>query len=96
MNLLSMTSSVPNQKNVFGASENRFTALNALSDRDSEERIGHQKVFELTNITKSIFFSNSRSYKSITSNVPVQNFGPDVILYETGVRMSSVATADES
>ena len=43
-----------------------------------------------------IFFSNSRSYKNITSNVPVQNFGPDVILYETGVRMSSVATADES
>ena len=41
INLLSTTSSVPNQKNVFGTSENRFTALNALSDRDSEERIGH-------------------------------------------------------
>ena len=54
MNLLSTTSSVPNQKNVFGTSENRFTALNALSDRDSEERIGHQNVLKLTNITKSL------------------------------------------
>ena len=53
MNLLSTTSSVPNQKNVFGASVNRFTALNGLPDRDSEERIGHQKVLKLTNITKS-------------------------------------------
>ena len=54
------------------------------------------KRFLSSQILQSIFFSNSRSYKSITSNVPVQNFGPDVILYETGVRMSSVATADES
>ena len=53
INLLSTTSSVPNQKNVFGTSENMFTALNALSDRDSEERIGHVNVLKLTNITKS-------------------------------------------
>ena len=81
---------------MFGTSENRFTALNGLPDRDSEERIGHQKVFELTNITKSNFLSNSRSYKNTTSYVPLQNFGPDVILYDLGVRMSSVAIADES
>ena len=48
--LLSTTSSVPNQKNVFESLERRFTVVNTLSDFDSEKRMHYLAVNGFKNI----------------------------------------------